>query len=259
MSDDSAAEANTGPSGEKRERSSIEFPYMGLEEAIEVAKAIHGTTGSGVCQQDQLAAALKLSMASSGFRVRLSTAKLFGLIESDRGSSAYRLTDLGSRVIDPSQERSAKVEAFLKVPLYAKLVELHRGKTLPPASALESVLAQIGVAKKQTDRARQTFERSATSAGFFDFGREKLVTPANLSQPPQSKNGDSAEDRPPPPPPPILNNGTGDPVVDALVKKLPNSGSTWPVDERITWLRMISMSFDLAYGVEQSISIGKSS
>lgn len=255
MSEASEASAANPGKGDKRERSMIEFPYMGLDEAIEVAQAIHETTGSGLCQADQLAAALKLSMASSGFRVRLSTTKMFGIIDSERGSGAVRLTDLGHRIVDPAQERAAKVEAFQNVPLYAKLVEQHRGKTLPPPAALERVMAEMGVAKKQTDRARQTFDRSAQSAGFFEFGRDKLVAPAlsGGTAPPKS-------DAPPPPPADQSQNRfdgggggtTGDPLIDALIKKLPPAGKSWPAAERKTWMTMMEMAFVLAYGVESS-------
>ena len=249
MTETSAAEGSASAQ-DKRERSSIEFPYMGLDEAIELAQAIHQTTGSGLCQTDQLAAALNLSMASSGFRVRLSTAKMFGVIDSERGSAAVRLTNLGHRIVDPAQQRAAKVQAFLSVPLYARLVELHRGKTLPPPAALERVMAEIGVAKKQTDRARQTFDRSAQTAGFFEFGRDKLVAPAVGAQ-----QVTKEEDRPPPPPPsPGGGNGggdiTGDDLLDALVRKLPRAGAKFPRAERDTWIKLIEMAFDLAYGTE---------
>jgi len=256
-----AAESRQAQSeAEKRERSSIEFPYMGLDDAVEVAKAIHGTTGSGWCQQDQLAAALSMSMASSGFRVRLSTAKLFGLIESERGASGVRLTDLGHQVVDPSQERSAKVEAFLQVPLYKKLYEHHRGKTLPPPAALERVMAEFGVAKKQTDRARQTFDRSAMSAGFFEFGRDKLVMPAGAGAPPLPKEEEVKE----------TGGGgggggagaggsggglTGHPVLDALVQTLPKSGDSWDAQGRRQWLTMVAMAFDMAYGADGAVKL----
>lgn len=238
--------------GEKRERSSIEFPYMALDEAMGVAKAIHSTVGSGLCHADQLAAALNLSMASSGFRVRLSTAKMFGLIESERGSGGVRLTDLGHEIIDPAHERKAKVVSFLNVPLYRQMVEMHRGKQLPPPAALERMMADIGVAKKQTDRARQTFERSAASAGFFEFGRDKLVMPTIIG----GGSGGGGPERvpveptyaPTPPSAPQIASGTGDPVVDAMIKKLPAAGKSWPAAERKTWLTMINMAFDLAYG-----------
>lgn len=237
--------------GDKRERSTIEFPYMALDEAVEVAKAIHSTTGSAPCQLDQLAPALNLSMASSGFRVRLATAKLFGLIENERGASTVRLTSQGHRVVDPSQEAAAKADAFLAVPLYKKVYDDHRGRTLPPAAALERYMADIGVAKKQTDRARQTFERSAQGAGFFQFGRDKLVLPPSASgagakeDPDSDKSGSGSGS----------GSGAGDgetpgldPVIAALIKKLPKKGP-WGTPERDAWLKMMGMAFDMAYGV----------
>lgn len=251
MSEATATETDPTKAGDKRERSSIEFPYMGLDEAIEVAKAVHSTTGSGLCQADQLAAQLKLSMASSGFRVRLGTTKMFGLIDSERGSGAVRLTDLGHRIVDPEQERGAKVQSFLNVPLYAKLVELHKGKTLPPPAALERVMAELGVAKKQTDRARQTFDRSAQTAGFFEFGRDKLVAPAVNPAAPLGR-GDSEPVALAQPRAHFGGGGgghTGDPLIDALIQKLPPTGTAWPAPERDTWIKMIQMAFDLAYGV----------
>lgn len=240
----------TVESGGQRERSSIEFPYMGLDDAVEVAKAIHSTTGSASCQQDQLAPALGLSMASSGFRVRLATAKMFGLIESERGAATVRLTELGHQIVDPGQEAVAKVDAFLAVPLYKKIYDDHRGKTLPPAAALERYLAEIGVAKKQTDRARQTFDRSAQTAGFFGFGRDKLVLPPNASgggPKDDARGGGSGggggggggggdEEKP-----------TLDPVIAALIQKLPTSGP-WKTADREAWLSMMKMAFDMAYG-----------
>jgi hypothetical protein len=260
MSEAAAEMPNPQGVASKRERSSVEFPYMGLDEAMQVASAIHRTTGSGWCTVDQLAAELDLSMASSGFRVRLGTTKMFGLIESERGSGAYRLTDLGHRIVDPSQARAAKAQAFLNVPLYGKLVELHRGKTLPPAAALERMMAEIGVAQKQTDRARQTFERSAQTAGFFEYGRDKLVAPA-------VGDGDSG----------VIRSAVGtaagassavaqavslvkapdvsDPLMAALIQKLPAPSTTWGAVERKTWLELMAMAFTLAYGPTTAIKI----
>ncbi len=234
----------------KRERSTIEFPYMDLDDAVEVAKAVHTTTGSGVCAPDQLAAALGLSMNSSGFRSRISTAKMFGLIVGDRGGNGAQLTPLGQQIVNPELERRAKVDAFLKVPLYKTIFDRKRGQVLPPAAALEREMAQIGVAKKQTDRARQTFERSAQSAGFFDAGRDKLVLPAFASGdlPPGDSGGGG-------------NGGGGgetppglDVVIQALIKKLPTDGA-FDANARVRWLRQIEMAFQGAYGDVENGSI----
>ncbi len=238
--------------GGQRERSSIEFPYMGLDDAVEVAKAIHSTTGSAACQQDQLAAALNLSTSSSGFRVRLATAKMFGLIESERGAASVRLTDLGHQIVDPAQEASAKVDAFLAVPLYKKIYDDHRNKTLPPPAALERYMGEIGVAKKQTDRARQTFDRSAQTAGFYGFGRDKLIMPPNAGGVPTKEEGrpggggggggDGRDETP----------AELDPVISALIKKLPRKGP-WKAADRKAWLQMMGMAFDMAYGPAETV------
>jgi hypothetical protein len=42
---------------------------------------------------------------------------------------------------------------------------------------LEREIANLGVAPKQTDKARQSFERSARQAGFFLQGEDRLVQP----------------------------------------------------------------------------------
>jgi hypothetical protein len=227
--------AETEGKREERERSTIEFPYMDLDDALQVAEALHNSTGSAACQPDMLAQRLSLSMTSSSFRARISTAKMFGLVETDRNGSGYRLTELGQRAVDSATRRRALVEAFTSVPLYRRVYEANRGRQLPPSAALEREMATFGVVPKQTDRARQTFERSAAAAGFFEAGRDRLIMP------------------PGPPLPPQL-----DVVIAALIQKLPTGGS-FSADARVRWLKQIEMAFQDAYGDEGEIEIKKAS
>ncbi|CDX34997.1 hypothetical protein MPLDJ20_20025 [Mesorhizobium plurifarium] len=53
---------------------------------------------------------------------------------------------------DPTQERKAKVEAFLTVPLYKLVYENYKGGVVPPAAAFERDIKTWGVAAKQTSR-----------------------------------------------------------------------------------------------------------
>src|SRR4051812_34636165 len=100
--------------GKTRQRSTIGFPYTDFDGAYEVAVAIHSNVGHGTCSAtSQLAPWMKQSPKSSSFRTQLAAARLFGLIESDNAET-YRLTSLGTRVVDPAQARTAKAEAFLK-------------------------------------------------------------------------------------------------------------------------------------------------
>ena len=263
MMDEAADSANSQETeeekgGDGRERSSIGFPYIPLDDAIEVASQIQHNVGSGAMSDDQLAPALKLSPKSSGYRTRLSAARLFALIESDGG---HRLSDLGKRIVDAKQERAARSDAFLNIPLYRRVYEEHKGSTIPPAAALEREFLSFGVAAKQTARARQVLERSAEQANFFEHGRDRLVKPtvkqgeesADDADKGKGSAGDSGGSG---------GNGggggTGDALLDALISKLPKSGIKWGADERVAWLTMMAMGFQITYGVEAPINITKS-
>jgi hypothetical protein len=229
----------------KRERSTIDFPYTGLEDSIAVAKGIHDTTGSTVCQHEQLAAALGFSMNSSGYRVRLAAARVFGLIESSGGG--LKLTALGQMIVDTVRERDAKVRAFLNVPLFKAIYDQNRGKQLPPPAALEREMAGLGVSEKQKERARQVFQRSAEVAGFFEMDRSRLIMPPGVGadappapeekkEPEKGGNGGGAK-------PPLELH----PFIEGLLKTLPPPQTEWVLADRVKWLQAAGHIFDLIY------------
>ena len=238
----------------KRERSSIGFPYQTLDEAVELATAIHKNVGAGECDDDQLAPWLSSSQKSSSYRLRIYASKMFGLIES-QPPGVHKLTDLGRRVVDSSQADAAKAEAFLEVPLFREVFEKYRGNSLPPASALEREFHVLGVAQKQTGKARSTFERSAQSAGYFNQGRDRLVKPGFAK----------GKEAPPPPPsqtedPPKRgeNGGGGEtrhPFIEGLLQTLPNPDTVWSMEGRVAWLKAAATCFDLMYRGEGVINI----
>jgi hypothetical protein len=225
-----------------RQRSKVAFPYTDLGSAIEVANAIHGKVGNGDCSLQQLSAWMDQSIKSSGFRVQLAAARLFGLIESE-GTDSYRMTTLGRRIVDPANTRKAKAEAFLNVPLFKLLYDSHEEGLLPPAAALEREIATLGVAEKQKDRARQVFERSAEQAGFSEHGKNRLVMPA-ISVKPEGKGADDGKGG---------GGGGGgggpnlDPIILGLLARLPAAGAEWPESERVLWLELLKGSFKLIY------------
>src|SRR5712692_8628132 len=99
---DSATTDGKEKQPKQRERATIAFPYGDLEDALAMAAAIAGHFGSQ-CTLDQLAARLNHSnVASGGFRLKLSTARVFGLIDSGRNADQVVLTELGRRIVQPS-------------------------------------------------------------------------------------------------------------------------------------------------------------
>jgi hypothetical protein len=229
----------------KRQRSTIGFPYSDYEGALAVAAAIHSNVGHGTCSISQLAPWMGQSQKSSSFRTQLAAARLFGVIDSNDADS-YRLTNLGTRVVDPAQARAAKAEAFLKVPLFAALYEKYKSGVVPPRAALEREIVALGVSEKQKDRARQVFESSAQQTGFREHGANRLVMPAVLVPPPPSP---PAEER--------KGGGGGggrddvgldlDPLLIALLQKIPPQGEEWPKDRRLRWFKTFAMNVSQVY------------
>jgi len=233
------------PDKAQRQVSSIDFPYTSLEDGITVAKAVQKVGGNS-CRLESLAAELGHdTVKSGGFRQRLSTAHTFGLTSLSQG--IVTLSDLAARILDPEQEKQARVEAFLKVPLYNSIYEQFKTGTLPPTQGLESAMVSLGVAPKQKDKARQAFQKSAKEAGFFAYGATKLVYPAlgQANNTPKPKEQD-----PPDPKGKNGNGGGGDghhPLIDGLIRALPNAGKEWAMDARRKWLQAAAINFDFVY------------
>jgi hypothetical protein len=242
----------------ERGRSTIGFPYLPLDDAIQVARAVH-TVGGTHCQVDQLAAHLNLPSDASMFNLRLNTARIFGLVTRTQG--VVTLTILGTRICDPQQEAAARAESFLFVPLYAKIYEQFKGASLPPASGLETAIGNMGVAEKQKSNARQVFQRAALQAGFSAYpGRlvyppikgaasavpaPEVHTPAPEPDRSQDRSHDRSHDR-------KNNGGGGDggdqhPFIQGLIKTLPAPDSPWPMDKRAQWLQAAVSVFNLIY------------
>jgi len=234
---------------EKRERSTIQFPYNDLDDAVAIARAVHENAGIS-CTIDQLAAYVKNSMTSGAFRLRLSNAATFGLTENERGE--VRLTELGRRIADPSQEAAAKIDSFLAVPLYSRIYEHYKGFTLPSAAALEKFMGEVGVSSKQTGKARQAFMRSARQAGFFAHGEDRLVRPAGPGTKPLEGAGETEKEKKPPK---GGRNGDGGddnppdlhPFIQGLLRELPKAGEVWPDAKRKLWLDTAGSIFKMIY------------
>lgn len=228
----------------KRERSTIEFPYLDLDAAVEVAKGVHQVGGNS-CGWDQLAAHLNQAASGGGFRMRVMTAKTFGLLTYGQGT--VTLTELGQRLNDPQQEKAAKADAFLRVPLYNRIYENYKNGTLPPADALENEIVKMGVAPKQKGKARQAFHRSANSAGYFWSGSNRLVRPAIKAsaaapavepEPHTDERKKKRED---------ADEGRRHPLIEGLLKELPEPQSEWTTEDRKKWLEMASTIFNVIY------------
>ena len=231
-----------------RGKSKIEFPYLDLESALAVANAVHAVGGTS-CNWSQLAGQMNQAPDGGGFRMRVMTARMFGLLDYDRGSVS--LNDLGIRAIDPNHARGARSDAFLQIPLYRALYERLKNSMLPPAAAIERMMESLGVPPKQKEKARQVFMRSAKQAGYFEINPERLIAPVTGSKGSADTNHEDIK---------LPHGGGGnggggdelDPLISGLVKRLPTPGSVWSISARVKWLQAAANNFDLIFEADAS-------
>lgn len=240
----------------KNEVSTIVFPYNDLDSAIAIVRTVLVNAGTA-CTLKQLAGYLDMEASAGGFRARIAPARIFGLADFERGNAT--LTDLGRQILDEPNEKAARVTAFLNVELYKAVFEKFDGGLLPKGVALEQEMLRMGVAPKQTDKARQVFERSAQQAGFFARGKERLIMPIIGDAPPPKKDEEEKKKK-------KTGGGGGgdhpdlDPIVQALVAKIPPVDPTapWAVKDQAKWLQMMAMAFGMIYEADGTITVNVS-
>lgn len=109
---------------EKTNRRDVQFPHISLDEAINVAKKIHGL--GGFASKQELGSALKRKGGWLG--VCIVSTKRYGLIE---GHGRLELTELAKKIISPTYEgeaSDAKKEAFLGIKLFSEINSRFKGK-----------------------------------------------------------------------------------------------------------------------------------
>jgi hypothetical protein len=211
-----------------RHRSTIEFPYSDIVPAAGLVRVLH-ERGGGNASPKQLASWMDQSPTSGTFRSRLSAARIFGFVETER--NGVNITVLGRDAIDPNFMDAAFVSAFLNVPLFTRLFEKHEGYPLPPPAALENQIIDLGVSPKQAERARQTFIASATAAGFVDNQSGRIAKPKVVDRghaPVEPEESPSERQRP-----------VGlHPFIEGLLDTLPpqDSFADWTIEDQAEWL-----------------------
>jgi len=136
--------------------------------------------------------------------------------------------------------------------MYEKL----RGTVLPPAAALERIMGQLGVSPKQTERARQVFQKSAAHASFIDPSTGRFIKPANVAvlSAKSTLSEKSVEQ---------YGGGGGgggldselklDPLLIELLRKIPPKGEDWGAAKRIRWFRTFAMNVSQIYDSDEQV------
>lgn len=243
-------------------RSGITSPYFDLAASIAVAEVIQHQ-GGGTSSPEQLAHWLGYKSTGSGtYLTRISAAvKHFALL--DNSGENFVLTERAKTILSPVMPEdaiAAKVEAFLGVPLFAKVYEYCRGSALPPEVGLKNLFQHTyKVLPDRVPQAVRVFLNSAEQAGFFSTSgdRSKLIKP-NVTQASSihSVPHHGHDNAPPKIDAPVEKPKTGgsdggaggvDTAIIGLLRKLPAQGGTWTTAEQTRFLTAFTHTIQFLY------------
>lgn len=251
-------------------RSGIASPYFDLAASIAVAEAVY-QKGGGTASPDQLAHWLGYKSTASGtYLTRVSAAnKHFGLIETT--GDQVNVTERARRILAPVMIEdviSAKVDAFLAVPLFARVFEQFKGNQLPPEVGLKNLFrSQYQILPDRVAQAVRVFLNSAEQAGFFSTtgDRSRLIKPTISASTPIAVHPTSALPEPKAEAEATLqyktpfggNGGGGDGMdgvhtaILGLLRELPPQGY-WPEPKKKRFLDAFKATIDFIYPPEDS-------
>jgi hypothetical protein len=119
------------------------FPSVTLAKALPVARKIKELNGGNPWSPESIATAIEVGAKSPKFYYITAAARDFGLTTGTRETSTIALTDLGRAIVyapNPEIENAKKVEAFLSVDLFKRVLEHYQGSVLPEMKYLGNTL-----------------------------------------------------------------------------------------------------------------------
>lgn len=185
------------------------------------------------------------SSETSTIRQKLSSAKMFGLVETN--DSLISKTDLGMKICRGDKNIKLCRQAFFNCKLYSALINRFSKVAFPNSVKNQNeAFVNFGVSEKSADKARIAFRRSAEfveifvpAGGFVKIGEiEDQKYSKNRAPQLDESFSDSVLQ--------LFLTHRREPVIGAIVSKIPE-GDSWSREKRKEWLTALESSLDLIY------------
>lgn len=145
-----------------------EPPYIGFAECLNVVIGIYEKMG-GTASRDDLAEFLGNTPSSSSFVKKVSILRAYGLLTGE--GNAFILSDLARSIVAPSskaEEAKAKVEAFRKIEVFARVHDMYKGKICPEEVYLANTIErEAGVPADSKSAWAKAFLEAVQAAGLY--------------------------------------------------------------------------------------------
>ncbi len=151
-------------SASRKYLSQTDVPGVSLEKALKVSQALNDNFAKHPTKPLMIAQALDMSPTSGPFRQLCGAAIAYGLTEGGYNADQISLTNLGTRIVTPTEEGDdliAKREAVLKPRVLNEFLKQYDGSPLPKENIALNVLEEFGVPRDKTDKTYQLILESA--------------------------------------------------------------------------------------------------
>jgi hypothetical protein len=158
----------TGSAEQKRLPKGTLPPFLTLGDASDLALRLY-EHGGGSASSDLLSQLAGNSVRSSTFVKKQASLKSYGLVSEQ--NNTITLTDLGLAIAaptDPGAAVSALKAAFLRIDVFNRVYERHKGKLLPADEYLGNIVkSEFGIPRDVADLWVRSFKDGARTAGLL--------------------------------------------------------------------------------------------
>jgi hypothetical protein len=171
--DEPDAEGSAGESPRKGKKvyvSQSDVPRYPLQDALRIVRAIADEYGKQPASPLDIAVALDMKPTTGPFRYLCGSALAYGITDGGPRSPQIGLTDLGRRIVAPTEEgddQRAMREALLQPRVVSEFLRRYNTSKLPTKKIGRNVLETIGVPPDATERTFDLIVSGARSLGLL--------------------------------------------------------------------------------------------
>lgn len=165
--------------------SQSDVPGLALESALRVPRALADSYAKQPTRPLRVAEALEMTPTSGTFRTLCGASIAYGLTEGGYNAETIALTDLGRRIVAPTEEgddQKAMKTAFMQPQIVGKFLTKYDGSKLPTETIARNVLAEFGVPSDATERTYRLIVGGARQLGLLVDIKGSLLVDLNSTQ-----------------------------------------------------------------------------
>lgn len=196
---DAAAAVKTATKTKRSYLKQSDVPKLTLAEAVRLPQSIYDDFAGKPTAPYQLAIALDTTPASSIWEDLTGASIAYGLTKGGSNASEIALTELGKRLVAPTEEGqdvAARAEAAIKPTILNQFLTRYNRAKFPQEKIARNVLVEMGVPADRLDRVLQIITSNGAYAGILRATKtgpfvalEDPVLPTDISAADEGEEG----------------------------------------------------------------------